>query len=118
MKCLFCQIINKKIPADIIYEDEKFLVFKDIKPSAPVHFLIVPKKHISSVQNLKINDKELIGELFLLAKKIAQKQNIANKGYKLVFNVGRGGGQVIPHLHLHLLAGWKTKKERDIPGMP
>ena len=116
--CIFCQIVAKKIPADIIYEDEKFLVFKDIKPLAPVHLLIVPKKHISSVQNLKMSDRDLIGDLFLLAKRIAQKQNVAQKGYKLVFNVGKGGGQEIPHLHLHLLGGWKTKKERDVPGMP
>ena len=118
MACLFCQIINKEIPADIIYEDEKFVVFKDIKPKAPIHLLIVPKKHIPSVQNLELEDKELIGELFLLAKKIAQEKGIAEKGYKLVFNVGRGGGQIIDHLHLHLITGWKTPRERDIPGMP
>ncbi|MCK4453951.1 histidine triad nucleotide-binding protein [Candidatus Parcubacteria bacterium] len=118
MACLFCQIINKEIPADIIYEDEKFVVFKDIKPKAPIHLLILPKKHIPSVQHLELEDKELIGELFFLAKKIAQERDIAEKGYKLVFNVGRGGGQVIEHLHLHLIAGWKTAQERDIPGMP
>ena len=118
MKCLFCQIVNKEIPAEIIYEDEKFVVFKNIRPSAPIHLLLVPKKHIPSVQHLNLKDRELVGELFLLTKKIAQKKNIAQKGYKLVFNVGKGGGQVIPHIHLHLLAGWKTKKERDIPGMP
>ena len=118
MACLFCQIVNKEMPADIIYEDEKFVVFKDIKPKAPVHLLILPKKHIPSVQHLEIEDKELIGELFLLAKKIAQEKGIAEKGYKLVFNVGKGGGQIIEHLHLHLIAGWKTAQERDIPGMP
>ncbi|MGB2762637.1 MAG: histidine triad nucleotide-binding protein [Minisyncoccales bacterium] len=118
MSCLFCQIINKEIPADIIYEDEKFVVFKDIKPKAPIHLLILPKKHIPSVQHLEIEDKELIGELFLLAKKIAKKRGIAEKGYKLVFNVGRGGGQIIEHLHLHLIAGWKTAEERNVPGMP
>ena len=118
MACLFCQIINKKARADIIYEDKKFVVFKSIKPVAPVHLLIVPKKHIPSVQHLKLKDKELIGGLFLLAKKIAQKRNIAKKGYKLVFNVGKGGGQVINHLHLHLLAGWQSAKEMDILEMP
>lgn len=118
MRCLFCQIINKEVPADIIYEDEKFVVFKDIKPKAPIHLLIVPKKHILSVQHLELEDKELIGKLFLLAKKIAQERGIAEKGYKLVFNVGKGGGQIIEHLHLHLIAGWKTTEERNIPGMP
>ena len=118
MACLFCQIVNKEIPTDIIYEDEKFVVFNDIKPKAPVHLLIIPKKHILSVQHLEMEDKELIGELFLLAKKIAQEKGIAEKGYKLVFNVGKGGGQMIEHLHLHLIAGWKTIEERNIPGMP
>jgi histidine triad (HIT) family protein len=118
MACVFCQIINKEIAADIIYENAKFLVFKSIKPVAPVHILIIPKKHIPSAQHLKLEDKELIGELFLLVKKIAAKQNIGKKGYKLVFNVGKGGGQVINHLHLHLLGGWKTAKQRDIPTMP
>lgn len=79
MSCLFCQIINKEIPADIIYEDEKFVVFKDIKPKAPIHLLILPKKHIPSVQHLEIEDKELIGELFLLAKKIAKKEALLKR---------------------------------------
>ncbi len=118
MPCLFCKIINKKARADIIYEDAEFLVFKSIKPVAPIHILLVPRKHIPSAQHLKSEDKELIGELFLLAGKIAKKQNISKKGYKLVFNVGKGGGQVINHLHLHLLGGWKTAKQRNIPGMP
>jgi len=118
VNCLFCQIINKEIPADIIYEDDKFVVFKDIKPKAPIHLLIMPKKHILSVQHLELEDKKLIGELFLLAKKIAKERGVAERGYKLVFNVGRGGGQIIDHIHLHLIAGWKTAQERDIPGMP
>ena len=118
MKCLFCQIINKEIPADILYEDEKFIVFKSIKPVAPIHLLIVPRKHIISIQHLKLEDKELIGECLLLAKELAKKQGIAENGYKLAFNVGRGGGQIIDHIHLHLIAGWKSDKERDIPGMP
>lgn len=116
--CVFCKIINKELPADIIYEDEKFVVFKSIKPVAPLHILIVPKRHISSIQALKSEDKELIGELFLTAKEIAKKESVAEVGYKLVFNVRKGGGQVIPHLHLHLLAGWRSIKERDVPGMP
>lgn len=112
--CLFCQIVNKEKSADIIYEDSKFIVFTDIYPKAPIHILIVPKKHILSIQHLEVGDKELIGELFLIAKKIATQKNIAEKGYKLVFNVGKGGGQLINHIHLHLLAGWKSVKERDI----
>ncbi|MCD6550274.1 histidine triad nucleotide-binding protein [bacterium] len=104
-KCLFCQIIAKKIPANIFYEDEKFIVFYDINPIAPLHLLLVPKVHIPSINDLKAKDKELIGELFLLASKIAKKQGIKSKGYRLIFNVGKEGGQAIKHLHLHLLGG-------------
>lgn len=106
MNCIFCDIINKKSPADIIYEDEKFIVFKDIKPSAPVHILLVLKEHIASINNLKNKHKELIGEWILIAKKVAKEQGIED-GYKLVFNVGRKGGQIIDHLHFHLLGGWE-----------
>jgi len=116
--CLFCKIVNKTAPAQIVYEDDKVIVFKDIHPKAPLHLLIVLKKHIPSVNHLEITDKELMGELILAAQKIARKEGAAKSGYKLVFNVGKGGGQLIPHLHLHLLGGWKSKKERDIPGMP
>ncbi len=114
--CLFCKIINKKIPAEIIYDNEKIIVFKDINPKAPIHFLIVPKKHIISINHIKIKDKDLLGELFLVAQKIAKKNKI--KGYKTVFNVGREGGQLIDHLHLHFLGGWKDMKEAEMPGMP
>lgn len=116
--CIFCKIIKKEIPSDIFYQDQDFLVFKDIRPKAPIHLLLVPKKHIISINHLKEKDEKLMGKLFSLAKKTAQKLGVDRSGYKLVFNVGKGGGQLIDHLHLHLLAGWKNKKERDIPGMP
>lgn len=116
--CIFCKIANEEAPADIVYQDEKFIIFKDINPKSPLHLLIIPKKHIHSVNHLKEQDRELIGELFLLAQKIAKNQGVGETGYKLVFNVGRGGGQLIDHLHLHLLGGWSSPKERDIPGMP
>jgi len=103
MKCLFCEIAKKEKPADIVYEDNKFIAFKDIHPKASFHILIVPKKHIASVDHLKIEDKSLMGELILVAQKIARQNNL--KGYKLLINVGREGGQIIDHLHLHLLSG-------------
>jgi histidine triad (HIT) family protein len=121
MDCLFCKIINKEISAEIIYEDEKFIVFKDINPKAPVHFLVVPKKHIESIQDITEEEKGIITNLVLTARKIAKEKNFSTEGefgYKLVFNVGRGGGQLIPHLHLHLLANWKRSEDRNIPGMP
>ena len=101
--CLFCKITKKELPAETIYEDKNILVFKDIHPKAPVHFLVVPKKHIESINYLEPIDKELMGELLLVAKKIAQDKKL--KGYKLVINTGREGGQLIDHLHIHLLGG-------------
>jgi len=103
--CLFCKIKNKAVPAEIIYEDDDFLSFKDINPRAPIHLLIIPKKHIPSVNYLDSKDKELIGKLFLIASKIAKKKKVFNKGYRLIINVGKDAGQAVDHLHLHLLAG-------------
>ncbi|MEA3296005.1 MAG: histidine triad nucleotide-binding protein [Patescibacteria group bacterium] len=104
MSCLFCKIINKEMPADIILEDDKFICFRDISPKARVHLLILPKKHIESALDIQEQDKELIGELFLFAKKVAIEQKVVDKGYKLLFNVGKGAGQVVDHIHLHLLS--------------
>lgn len=117
-ECIFCKIAEGEMEADIVYRDESFVAFSDINPKAPIHILIIPRKHIASVNHIIEKDKELIGELFLVAQKVAQKMGIKEKGYKLVFNVGRGGGQIIDHLHLHLLGGWDSSKQRDIPGMP
>lgn len=108
--CIFCKIINKEKPADIIYEDAQVIAFKDIYPIAPVHILVVTKKHIPSIDHLEPKDKDLIGDLLLITQKIAQGLSLSKTGYKLVFNVGRGGGQIIDHLHLHLLGGWKSEK--------
>lgn len=107
MDCVFCKIGKKEIKADIVYEDSDILVFKDIKPSAPVHYLIIPKEHIQSIAHLQKNHDEIIARVIYAAKGVAEKLGL--KGYKLVFNVGREGGQVIDHLHLHLLGGWAKK---------
>ncbi|MCL0056736.1 histidine triad nucleotide-binding protein [Dehalococcoidia bacterium] len=107
MNCIFCKIINKEIPADIVYQDDEIIAFKDIAPVAPVHLLIIPKKHILSVNNLELEDKELIGRLFLTARKIAKEQGVSETGYRLVINIGKDAGQTIDHLHLHLLGGKK-----------
>ena len=104
-ECIFCKIVKKEIPADIIYEEDEIIVFQDNKPVAPVHILIISKKHISSVNNLESEDKKLIGQLILVAKKIAKKQGVSKTGYRLVINVGRDAGQTVDHLHLHLLGG-------------
>lgn len=104
MSCIFCDIIEKKIPADIIGEDSEAVIFKDIRPSAPIHLLIVPKKHIASVKEARVDDKELLGSLILKARDTAKIQGM--EGYKLLFNVGHGGGQLVDHIHLHLMGGW------------
>ena len=103
-ECIFCKIANKEIPTEeIVYEDDKVLAFKDINPKAPLHLLIIPKKHILSIDHIEIEDKTLMGELILAAQKIAREKNL--DGYKLHINVGRPAGQIVDHLHLHLLAG-------------
>jgi histidine triad (HIT) family protein len=104
--CAFCMILGKQKSADFVYEDESVAVIKDIRPHAPVHLLIIPKKHIRSVNDLTEQDKDIVFNMILRAKTVAQQQSIAQSGYKLVFNTERGGGQVIFHLHLHLLGGW------------
>ncbi len=101
--CIFCKIIKKEEKADIIHENDNFVVFKDISPKAPIHLLIAPKRHIKSVKELE--DKDLAGEMILLAKKIGEENNL--EGYKLVINVGEKGGQIINHIHLHFLGGEK-----------
>ena len=107
MECIFCKIVNKELPSKIIYQDEKTLAFKDIKPKAPIHFLIIPRKHIPSVDYLKKEDRELIGELLLVARKLAKEYEVSQTGYRLIFNVGKDAGQTVDHLHLHLLGGRK-----------
>ena len=104
--CTFCKIIGGEKSADFLYQDESLVVFKDIRPHAPVHLLIVPREHIRSLNDLKEKDKDTIFKMMVRAKEMAKENSIAESGYRLVFNVERGGGQVIFHLHLHLLGGW------------
>lgn len=104
MTCLFCSIANKEKAADIVMENDEFVVFKDIHPKAPIHLLIVPKKHIASMGDLHDDDALLAGKLILMARDVAGEH--AMEGYKLLFNVGRKGGQLIDHIHLHLIGGW------------
>ncbi len=101
--CLFCKIANRELPSEIVFENDKAVAIKDKYPKAPVHILIIPKKHIISINYIEESDKELVGSLFLIAKQIAEEKKL--NGYKLLFNVGKEGGQIIDHLHLHLLGG-------------
>lgn len=101
--CVFCRIIKKEIPAEVEFEDENLIVFKDVNPKTEIHLLIVPKKHIESIKTLAEIDKNLAAEILLIAKKMGEKSKLS--GYRLIFNVGREGGQIVDHLHLHFLAG-------------
>lgn len=105
METVFSKIIRKEIPADIVYEDESVLAFRDIHPLAPVHILIIPKQEIVSIASLKDADVPVVGHMFAVARDIARDLNISEKGYKLLIRVGEHGGQEVPHLHLHLLGG-------------
>lgn len=106
-KCVFCDIVAGKIPSDIIYQDEDFVAFRDIHPLAPVHIVIIPKAHISSLAEVGERQEGLMGRLVLLAAKLAGKEGIADRGYRLAINCGPEGGQIIPHLHMHLIGGRK-----------
>lgn len=103
--CIFCKIINGEIPSEKIYEDDLVLSFKDISPGAPVHVLIIPKKHISSINDLTEEDSNIIAHVFMVAKEITKKLGIADTGYRIVSNTGKDGGQTVPHVHFHLLGG-------------
>ncbi len=105
MNCLFCKIISKKVPAKIIYEDEDVLAFEDINPQAPVHTLVIPKKHISTTLDINDEDRVLIGRLFQTAGKIAKEKGIAERGFRLVSNTNPEAGQTVYHIHIHLLGG-------------
>lgn len=106
--CLFCKIINGEIPSEKVYEDEEILAFKDIHPKAPVHILVIPKKHIASAIEIEEQDETLIGKMFIVIKKLAKEFGLEN-GYRIVNNCGSDGGQEVMHLHLHLLGGKKLK---------
>ena len=105
MDCLFCKIINGEIPSQKVYEDEYVYAFNDISPTAPVHILIVPKKHISTINDIEDNDAELIGRIYLAAKKIAKEKGIAEDGYRVVTNCNGMAGQTVFHIHYHLIGG-------------
>ena len=107
MTTIFDKIINKEIPAEIVYETDSILAFKDINPVAPTHILIIPKKNIPTVNDISENDSKVLGELFLSAKIIAKKEEIDKNGYRLVVNCNEYGGQTVYHLHLHLIGGRK-----------
>lgn len=105
MECVFCKIIDRRIPARIIHEDGESIAFEDINPQAPVHVLVVPKRHISTTLDMKDDDRPLVGHLFQVANDVARAKGIAERGFRLVINCNRDAGQTVFHIHLHLLGG-------------
>ena len=104
-ECLFCKMVSGVIPCDKVHENENVLAFRDIDPKAPTHILIIPKKHITTLNEINENDQDLLGELLLTAKKIAKDEGIDTSGYRTVFNCNSDGGQTVFHIHMHLLGG-------------
>ena len=105
--CIFCKIIKKEIPSSIVYEDSEILAFRDINPVAPVHILVIPKKHISSLVDLNEEDELVIGRIYTVINKIAKQEGIAKKGFRVVVNCGEDGAQEVKHLHFHIIGGKK-----------
>ena len=105
--CLFCKIIKKEIPSDIVYEDDEILAFRDIHPVAPIHVLVIPKKHISAITELTKEDEAIVGKIYSVINVIAEKEGIKDSGFRVIVNCGEDGGQAIGHLHFHLIGGKK-----------
>lgn len=105
MECLFCKIATGEIPAKIRYSDETIIAFDDIHPQAPHHLLIIPRKHIATINNVESSDNQLVGQMLQVAKKLAHELQIAEQGYRVLMNCNAAGGQMVFHIHLHLLGG-------------
>ena len=105
MDCVFCQIVAGKIPSDTLYQDEEVIAFRDINPLAPTHVLIIPKRHIASLAQLTDDEMPLIGHMARVANQLAREEGVAESGYRLVISSGEQGGQIVPHLHMHLMGG-------------
>jgi len=105
VNCIFCKIAAGEIPGEILYQDEEVIAFRDIEPLAPIHLLIIPRRHIPSLTHLSDTDAPLIGHMVIIANQLARDEGIAGSGYRLVINCGEHGGQLVTHLHMHLLGG-------------
>jgi len=105
MNCLFCKIAQAEIPATVVFEDDELMAFRDINPQAPTHLLVIPKRHIATINDCNDQDEQLLGSMILRAKKLAQAEGLSEDGYRLIFNINSGGGQEVYHIHLHLLGG-------------
>ena len=111
MDCVFCQIVAGKLPADILYQDEEVMAFRDIHPVAPTHVLVIPRRHIPSLAQMADEETPLIGKMTKVANQLAREEGVSENGYRLVISSGRDGGQVVPHLHLHLIGGKRLSEK-------
>ncbi|MFC1903503.1 histidine triad nucleotide-binding protein [Chloroflexota bacterium] len=111
MDCVFCQIVAGKLPGDILYQDEEVMAFRDIHPVAPTHVLIIPKRHIPSLAQMADEETSLIGKMTRVANQLAREEGVSENGYRLVISSGRDGGQVVPHLHMHLIGGKRLSEK-------
>lgn len=109
--CLFCKIANKEIPSSVVYEDDKILAFNDINPVAPVHILVIPKKHIAGADAIETEDAEILGYIWTKIREIAEKAGVAEKGFRVINNCGEDGGQTVRHLHFHIIGGVKLTEK-------
>ncbi len=107
--CIFCGIVSRQVPSDVVHETEKVLAFRDISPQAPHHILVIPKRHIATLEDLNIDDAALIGEMYLAAQQVARQEGFADDGYRTVINCGAHGHQTVYHLHLHVLGGRRMR---------
>ncbi|KTC68896.1 HIT family hydrolase [Legionella birminghamensis] len=105
MDCLFCKIAKGELPATIVFDGPEIMAFRDIRPQAPTHILVIPKQHIATINDTDSKDEQLLGRMILTAKNLAKAEHLSEEGYRLVFNVNSGGGQEVYHIHLHLLGG-------------
>lgn len=109
--CLFCKIVSGDVPSQKVYEDEEILAFNDINPIAPIHILVIPKKHITSLAHMQNGDEELVGKIYKVINVIAKEKGFKEDGYRVIVNCGENGGQEVMHLHFHVLAGTKLGKK-------
>ena len=105
--CIFCKIIRKEIPSDIVYEDDNIVAFRDINPVAPIHVLVIPKKHIEAITELKKEDEAIVGKIFSAINLVAEKEGVKESGFRVIANCGEDGGQEVKHLHFHVIGGTK-----------
>ena len=105
MECIFCQIVAGKVPSEILYQDEEVIAFRDINPQAPTHLIIIPTKHIPTLTDLSPSESSLVGRMVNIANQLAKTEGISERGYRLAINCGKESGQVVPHLHMHLIGG-------------